>query len=511
MKITPTPQCRALEELLPLLDRPDMPAAQSAEMHAHLESCASCQAQHAAYLRLDAAAHRLLSPPATPIAQTEDILRDLLRADTAETPRAVPPEGVLPASPPGHPSQPGQARRFLSGLASLAAVLVIALLVTALLLNHARPGTPGVGAKATSSPPAATGAAGQLMDIAMVSPTEGWAVGTTTVCANSSCSEKPLLMHYLNGKWSPITLPFSGGLSNLSMISATDGWASGGELLLRYDGHTWKQQPNPNHLLFMRLQMFSDTAGYALALNQSTDKTEVNFSLYLYDGQSWTLQPPPENILATDNGHWSSFVWSNFSMISPTEGWASGMLQRLNTTADPISESLSTVILHYVSGQWTLQDIIPDAQINSISMTSVTDGWAAGNTLLQKGTGKSATYQPTTLLLHYTQGQWVQAADTIASPFCCPSQIVMLSASNGWILATSDNLLHYTGSHWSVVSLPTSGDTAGRLISALAMVSDNEGWAVGVQKNLKAQTAQDSAFNLVILHYLNGTWSIAFG
>ncbi len=63
-----------------------------------------------------------------------------------------------------------------------------------------------------------------LSDISMVSPTEGWAVGTT------GPSSYGVVMHYTNSTWSRVAVPTGTyELNAVSMISPTEGWAAGYE------------------------------------------------------------------------------------------------------------------------------------------------------------------------------------------------------------------------------------------------------------------------------------------
>ncbi len=63
--------------------------------------------------------------------------------------------------------------------------------------------------------------------VAMVSPTDGWAVGDT-------------IRHYSGGRWTPVSSPASAELSSVAMVSATDGWAVGESgTILHYSGEQW--------------------------------------------------------------------------------------------------------------------------------------------------------------------------------------------------------------------------------------------------------------------------------
>jgi hypothetical protein len=134
--------------------------------------------------------------------------------------------------------------------------------------------------------------------------------------------------------------------------------------------------------------------------------------------------------------------------------------------------------------------------LSSVSMSSTDEGWAVGSS---RGGG--------TLLLHYHDGSWQNASYSIVSlfnGFASPSQVVMLSASEGWIAGSLSDataptpfgfILHYSKGHWTVQST-----IPGITLSGLAMLSASEGWAVGSTST--AGTGQS-----VLLHYSGGTWT----
>src|SRR5579875_3963223 len=87
----------------------------------------------------------------------------------------------------------------------------------------------------------------QLSGLAMISPTQGWAVGATEPNAspNTSC----IVLQYQNGVWENTRIPFAGQLNSVSMVSASEGWAVGfvynsdysavNSLLLHYHNGAW--------------------------------------------------------------------------------------------------------------------------------------------------------------------------------------------------------------------------------------------------------------------------------
>jgi hypothetical protein len=148
----------------------DLDPAERAALEAHLATCPSCAAVYAAYAQMDAAVLRLpgpapleaLPPKLLALWEAEDqqaasgrVPTRLARRETALRPqhddtRQAPPFPERPA--PRRPSL-----RVVSGLTALAAVVVIALLTTALLVSRLRTispnptPTPGI-ATATSQP-----------------------------------------------------------------------------------------------------------------------------------------------------------------------------------------------------------------------------------------------------------------------------------------------------------------------------------------------------------------------
>ena len=127
------------------------------------------------------------------------------------------------------------------------------------------------------------------------------------------------------------------------------------------------------------------------------------------------------------------------------------------------------------------------------------------------------------LLLHYTGGHW----RTVPNPDYTGDQgegfgiVSLSSATAGWLTAGNDAisgapiLLHYTGTTWQEVSMPAIKGVRSYSISDIAMTSADEGWAVGASLSTEANGIPDPSGHgyqptviPVILHYLNGAWSV---
>lgn len=454
-------------------------------------------------------------------------MSDILREAPAE---AVSENVHAPVtSTPIHalPRQPRQLRprRVLSGLASLAAVLLIAIIAASLFSSRAHPRQAGAPSNLAIAPGSESG----LLDVAMVSSTEGWAVGYSATLAefhqsngtfSLSSQDTVLMMHYLHGKWSPVHLSISGSsrLTSISMLSATDGWAIGSlddkdetGLFLHYDGHSWKQVLNTNapgvngaH----RLYMLSDTDGWA-----------INYSVWHYDGHSWTAQPLPASL---EDGTQNVVVMQDIAMTSATDGWAVGYLQVLATS----SQVPDAIILHYSDGQWTVVSTINGAELKGVVMTSPDEGWAVGRHAFATNTTSGDVIDNTPMLLHYSRGAWSEVPnplDAADSQHLAFEHISMLSDLDGWILiGTGVNFrksatLSYDGAEWQVTRLPIKGlDTDEAQINCISMTSSRDGWAVGSVTLTKINGATPTPQGAIavptvvplLLHYQDNAWTV---
>lgn len=303
-----------------------------------------------------------------------------------------------------------------------------------------------------------------LRRVAMVSATEGWAVGGTEVGSKYF----GVIWHYTHGKWQrdPTTLVRE-QLYGITTLPNGDAWAvGGGATILHEHSGTWTMMP----------------------LARGLD----NYA-YLYDN-----------------------IYS-IAMISPTEGWAVGgpsssednfLLSsggnsgsgggRLSNAAYPLTKSgysappveqganprdsgwYGCLILHYTGGQWSRVDCPGSGDFSALESISVLpngDAWAVG----KEG-----------LMMHEHNGAWTSIDLSPKDDFSfTASQIVMTSPTEGWVLRDG-RMLHYQRGKLTEVSIAKS-DTFGLIIYNFALSSPTEGWAVG-----------DGGF----LHYTHGVWKL---
>ena len=261
-----------------------------------------------------------------------------------------------------------------------------------------------------------------LSSIEMVSSTEGWIVGGTSLqLSNGSSQSRPsgIILHYIMGKWTIIsdkTVPPISVLHGLFILSARNIWAVGNEgTILHYDGTRWTKITSP---------AISNTLSFtAVSATSSNDVWVVGLSgiLLHYDGITW------KNVTASifDAGAGAANLLS-ISMLSARDGWIVGN----------ISNSSEGLILHYSGGQWQeIQNVSIDQNLQYIFMLSPTDGWAVGDA----GT-----------LIHYTNYTWTNVKNSTGISNILLSGISLTSSHDGWAVGDQGTILHYQNNIWNI-------------------------------------------------------------
>ena len=154
------------------------------------------------------------------------------------------------------------------------------------------------------------------------------------------------------------------------------------------------------------------------------------------------------------------------AMVSTNDAWAvGGSFQGTK----PVSGSL----FHYTASAWSAVDISNKAHapLLGVAFSTFQDGWTVG-------------YDG--ICLHYDGASW---SSVISPTTKTLRSVVAFAPNNVWAVGNSGTLLHFDGTIWGQVQpeLTTSD------LYSLAMVDEDEGWAVG---------------DGVILHYFNHRWSL---
>jgi hypothetical protein len=246
------------------------------------------------------------------------------------------------------------------------------------------------------------------------------------------------------------------------------------------------------------------------------------------DGGTWTVVSSP----ITDT------LWGLYSvaMVSTNDGWAVG-----NKGAAPNGYPYGPFILHWNGNTWSQASISDTGSyygLNSIAMASANDGWAVGGWGSHYSGGNTAGLGNTSgVILHWDGNTWSRWSSSAAHLFSIAilsttdvwavgeywylssllstdsvagsatthwdgttwneqiqtlhvhglNSIAMVSTNDGWAVGNYETM-HWDGNAWTTVSTPIT-----KTLYSVAMVSANDGWAVGA--------------NGTILHWDGNTWS----
>lgn len=363
-------------------------------------------------------------------------------------------------------------RRRLIAATATAVVLLVAVVTAALVFTRPGPTTPR--ARTTPTPLHLTFDT-HLTSVAMVSATEGWAVGF------EGPGTHPYLLHLRHNAWAEETLPPVRIVPQaIAMVSASEGWIAGADafatgahgVLLHGLGGQWSAVALPAQVgPIAGLAMLSPSEGWAVATNHAEDG---HARILHYVQGAWTIAfslPDASTLLS-------------IAMVSPTEGWAAGA---------NASDTSASAIWHFASGAWQSVALTDPARadLEYISMRSPDEGWGIGVSPLPAHQGDQYARQAGAIW-HYSGGQW-QVEERYADD---PGQAVYLTAllavapDDVWVAeadGTGKRFLHRVGGAWQKVSAPIRDG-----INNIAMVSASEGWAVGDAGQM--------------LHYAHGAW-----
>lgn len=398
-----------------------------------------------------------------------------------EHPRGTPPHTPVTARPAG---------RGRAIAAVLAASLIVAMSVAVFSFAAPHRGTSGPPKQPTVSAtaaialnPAALIPSGTLISqIQMLSPTDGWAVGS------KDYQNTALVLHYTGGQWRVAATIPGGRLEHLTMLSPTDGWAAGiimrdagnghthPSLLVHYTRGTWVQLPPPLPDT-ADFHMLTPDTGYLVGSGLNAAGNGPQDHLTLYDHGAWH-----EVLLPTD--------LFPIALTSLTEGWGLGDNDQLwrfhNGVWSPSGQSLPAATL------W-----------GDIQMLSPTDGWATGFNQTGVVTTKGVTVPGWPYLEHYDGTSWQR----VAVPADLPANsalnlIAMESPDTGWAFGTQNNtvsavLLRYASGTWSVVPLPrqVSG------VDTISSASPTEAWAA-------AYNPGGTGISSLLLHEQGSVWTV---
>ncbi|HEX8035595.1 MAG TPA: hypothetical protein VF510_17185 [Ktedonobacterales bacterium] len=278
----------------------------------------------------------------------------------------------------------------------------------------------------------------QYTGIAALAPNDVWAVSYNG----------GFFAHYDGTTWSVVStnLPGDLALQGIAMVSATEGWAVGLSGFLHYTHGQWVDARNllpPRPASLATYDSYPGMRGICMLTPTNGWVVGNAGAIWHYDGTSWqsVASPSLEKTVAL----------FSVRMISANEGWAVGGTVEL-------SVGDAAVIEHYVGGRWSVFSR-PNASIwgspghpslHAIAMVSASEGWAAGQRVQRDWAGSEAPlYNDVahSLLLHYEGGRWTEVA---VPNLLTIKEIALVAPGEGWA-AADGGLLHLHDGIWTAV------------------------------------------------------------
>lgn len=175
--------------------------------------------------------------------------------------------------------------------------------------------------------------ASSLRGIAMVSASEGWAVGSIF----GPDGENTLVLHYLNGRWTPIPWSIVGSFNSVAAFPSGDLWAvgevnpaAGPGLIVHLRNGAVVQEVRPIPGLMQDIAMVSPTDGWAVGDGAATVR---------YQNGTWTREGLTIH----------QYSLASVTLTSANDGWAVGYT---NVEPSPYKNAYAT-LFHLSGGVWT--------------------------------------------------------------------------------------------------------------------------------------------------------------
>jgi hypothetical protein len=372
----------------------------------------------------------------------------------------------------------GSIRRSVLGRVCLAGALALAV------------GVLGVGSTAVAKRPSVTGAstalsrAGGLTAVSAVAANDVWAIGWRFVASRTA----PLIVHWDGSSWEPVASPSLAGQSSIAGVAAmsgTNAWIVGSTtvgiathtLVLHWDGRSWSRVPSTSP--GSSSELFGVTAvsdDDAWAVGDAYSRTGDRTLILHWDGKVWSRVPSP-----SPGG---DAILSAVAAVSPGNVWAVGN-EAFRRGNGWIGRSL---VLHWNGTSWkrapSPNPRIPKGggrdDFGDVAATTTGDLWAVGVSGGDCGCGFDPGF-----LERWNGHAWARVTVPNLKAGVSVSGVAMASPGQAWIAGTEGLgrgpwktlLLSCQPSACHRAATPSPGASA--FLDQVAVVSPNDGWAVG--------------------------------
>jgi hypothetical protein len=306
---------------------------------------------------------------------------------------------------------------------------------------------------------------GFLDGVAATSSRNAWAVGGTNTDA--------LILHWSGRAWKRVRIPaIAGFLEGVAATSASNAWAVGvasvGPLILHWDGRAWKR---------VHIRVIGGLSG--VSATSASNAWAVGAVVLHWSGRAWHRVHIPVSMGLYD-----------VAATSASNAWAVGT-------------KLGGVVLHWNGKAW--KRVPSPARVNStllgVAAISARNAWAAGFCCFT--TRRNDQRPAGTLIFRWNGKAW----NRVPSPAPAGSflnSVAATSASNAWAVGLDFAgvlILHWNGRSWRQLPSPSAGAAPYDDLSAVAVVSADDAWAVG------ETNSSVSGPETLILHWNGKDWN----
>jgi hypothetical protein len=334
--------------------------------------------------------------------------------------------------------------------------------------------------------PNVSSAGNYLNKVAVISPTDVWAVGYYDAIGSPA---QTLTLHWNGVQWSVMPSPNVGSgdnvLSSVVAISSNDVWAVGNyqvgnnshTLTIHWDGTAWSVVPTPaigaNSFLF-GVDAVSNNEVWAVGNYTQSGSTSYTLTMR-WDGSIWTIVP------TTDQEPYENRLY-DVEAISSTDVWAVG---RTDFT-------YSTLVMHWNGSAWTrFPSPNPgpyDNVLRSVDAVSPDNIWAVGYAFSWRVPGEYSS-----LIQHWDGTSWrvVEGPDVESNDILF--DVADIGPDNVWATGTYNNgrptafIAHWDGTWWRRID-SYSPESEGSFLYGIDAFSPTELWAVGVVLSVDTPT-----------------------
>ncbi len=523
------PATAHVEALLEQYHAGTLSATDAAQVEHHLRGCGACHEQSeqiALYQIIRAAPALTVGPELRQSLYTRMAAAraaDATRAATPERPRSRERRANISLAPVGRTHGARRVGGLLSGAVALVVVALLVSVFWALPRTGKQRQTTARQSCTASATSATIPANATLADIALTSPTEGWAVGALQ--NDAGAVTQGLILRFSQCRWAPVALDLPRvTLESISMDSSTDGWAVGYNwatslmVIYHYSAHSWQAVEAPAiHLdsqrppLF-RIWMRSPSDGWIIANDATSSATST---LVHERNGTWTMVASPASL---------PIIYYTAAIVGPDDAWFTAQVPPF----DPVTANTFRFV-HYHNGLWTVMQDPEGTIFDRLSAVSPTDVRASGYTAITGRPPLFAQYDGTTWRIvpdaipsvggSYTfreaealsDGEgWMYGISGSNSQGSAATATTQGSSDNGNTLFSSPPITavwQETHSQWQILPWPYTDITQ---IVRWTPLPDGEIWAIGGTSYWQLNTAGSTSpynFTTVLLHYVDGAWT----